>query len=230
MRRVFFCFVLICVASAASAEEPWADFTFSKMNGPYDRVDEDVSWTPEGPVSMTLSSPDHQLEVLENNVQLRPIEEGVYETRTRVRFRGEGDLVAKIDALGSAGDLRDHVVVPEQEVEVDAKVRFVSLSNGDVQVVSVWMPKTLSIRIQSGLGEQLYGICNIALAILGIDCSMLERVFTTAIVPLPEPGTSTTLTAEQLSPGERQRLREYLAATGGFSTIAATAGDGTISR
>ncbi len=205
--------------SIGSVEESWSEFTFSKMNDTYYRSGVDVEWSSDGPVSMTLSSPEHQLSILEHQLRLRPLQDGVFESRTRVRFEGQGDLLAKIDALGSAGNLGDHVVIPEQEVEVEGKLRFFFLPDGEVRVVTVWLPKTVSLRIESGLGQQLFGVCNIALSIFGVDCSLLERVFTTAIVPLPEPGSSTTLTLEQMTAEEGVRLREYLSVTGAGSSI-----------
>lgn len=206
------CALPLCVPTLA--QPGWTEFTFSKMNTAYESTDADVAWSSEGAVKVHVTSPEHRLEVLEHDVRLRPLGNGLYDLRSRVRFRGEGEIDAKVDALGSAGNMSDHVVIPEQEVEVAGTLRLVPLEGGDVRVFAVELPKTVKVEIESGLGQQLYAICNITLAILtGADCRLLEGAFTSARVPMPEPGTSTTLTAEQMTSVEAVRLHGWVTAT-----------------
>ena len=212
-RNVAVALILLATWPVA-AQDGWTSFTFSKMNTVYERTDTDVAWSSSGSIGIEMTSPDHHLEILEHGVELRPLGDGLYDSRTRVRFRGEGDINAKVEALGSAGDFNDHVVIPEQEVEVEGTLRLVPLEGEDVEVVAVELPAAVTVEIESGLGRRLYTICNLTLAILaGADCRLIEGAFTKVPVPMPEAGTATVLTAEQMTSVEAVRLHAWVTAT-----------------
>ncbi len=212
--RSFAVAVVLLTAAPVAAQAEWTSFTFSKVNTVYNRTDTDVAWSSGGSIGIEMASPNHRLELLENQVELRPLGDGLYDSITRVRFRGEGDIKAKVDALGSVGDFSDHLVIPEQEVEVAGTLRLVPREGDEVEVVAVDLPAVVTVEIESGLGRQLYTICNLTLAILvGADCRLIEAAFTTVPVPLPEAGTATVLTSEHMSSVEAVRLHAWVTAT-----------------
>ena len=78
------------------------------------------------------------------------------------------------------------------------------------------LPKSVRVRIQSGVGSRIVGFCDRAAALLfsDVDCAVLNRALSTAVVPLPDPGESFLLENAELTAAERLRIDAYLAPEG----------------
>ena len=143
-------------------------------------------------------------------MDLRAASDNAYEARVRVNFSGEGDVVAEIGMAGSQTVVEDHVSVPQQEVEVLSRLRFLRVEGGyEIEVVE--LPESLEVAIESRLGQRMVSICASALVLLGVRCDGLAGLFATATVPLPEEGGVYFLPEENLSRAERVRLDRFLA-------------------
>jgi hypothetical protein len=196
--------------SAAAAEDDWTTFQFEAYNREYVNVRSNAEWTQKGAIKMKVRSPTHRLVIRDHELALKPEGEGRFRTRIRVTFSGEGDLEADISLVGADQHLKDHVIVPLQEVEVLALLRFTRVDDG-YEIETVELPPEVDVAIESRLGSQLVETCRGALKILGVKCSGVAAAFSTASVPLPEPGGTYFIDESQLARSERKRLDKFLA-------------------
>lgn len=194
---------------AIAADGDWSAFQFEAYNREYVNVRSNTEWEQGGPVSMKVRSPAHRLVIRDHGVELRPRGEGAFDVRVRVNFSGEGDLVADIGLVGAETRMEDHVVVPLQEIEVEARVRFTAVEGG-YEIETLELPEVVNVAIESRLGGQLVDTCKSTLAILGINCRGLDAMFSNAPVPMPKPGGHYFISEDQLSDSERRRLNRFL--------------------
>ena len=195
--------------TATADDEDWTSFQFEAYNREYVNVRSSAQWEQGGPVSVKVSSPAHRLVIRDHGVELRPRGEGVFDARVRVSFSGEGDLLADVGLVGAETRMEDHVVVPLQEVEVEARVRFAAIEGG-YEIETLELPEVVNVAIESRLGRQLVDTCKQTLAILGINCSGLDAMFSNAPVPMPKPGGQYFISDDQLGRTERRRLNRFL--------------------
>lgn len=202
--------VVACLAAASAAEDGWTTFEFESYNREFVNIRSDARWERDGPIRATLTSPSHRLSIRDHTVDLRPGGDAAYEARVRVNFSGEGDVIAELEMAGADTTLEDHVTAPQQEVEVNARLRFRRVEGG-YEIETLEMQETIEVEIESRLGEQIVGICQSALAFLGVRCSGIEAMFSSATVRLPEAGATYFIAEDKLSRGERARLDRFLA-------------------
>ena len=204
--------LLLCLALTtawAGADDEWTTFEFEAYNREYVNIRSNARWTRQGPIQATLSSPAHRLSIRDHSVDLRPSTAGSYEARIRVNFSGEGDVFAELEMAGAETKLEDHVVAPRQEVEVMARIRFRQVDGG-YEVETLELPPSVEVEIESRLGEQIIGVCQSALVLLGVQCGGLDEMFSSATIPLPKAGGTYFISEEQLTPAERVRLNRFL--------------------
>jgi hypothetical protein len=202
--------ILALLASAATAEDAWTTFQFEAYNREYVNVRSNAEWTQDGAIKMKVRSPAHRLVIRDHELALKPDGEGRFRTRIRVGFSGEGDLEADLSLVGADKRLEDHVIVPLQEVEILALVRFTRVDDG-YEIETLELPQEVEVAIESRLGNQLVKTCSGALSILGVKCSGLAAAFSTAAVPLPPEGGTYFLDAQQLTRSERRKLDRFMA-------------------
>ena len=203
--------LLACLAlGALAAAEGWTSFEFEHYNREYVNIRSGTQWERSGTIEATLTSPEHRLSIRDHSVDLQPAPEETYLARIRVNFSGEGDVVAELRMAGADTLLEDHVTAPQQEVEVLARLRFRQVDGG-YELETVELPQSIEVEIESQLGDRIVGICQSGLSLLGVQCGGLDAMFSTATIPLPQPGGTYFIPEDNLSKAERIRLNRFLA-------------------
>jgi hypothetical protein len=204
-------FAVTLAGPLAIAQDDWTRFEFEAYNREYVDLRTSTRWERRSPIRATLSSPSHRLSIRDHSVDLRPAANGTYEARVRINFSGEGQIAAEIGGAG-ATRLEDHVSAPQQEVEVNARIRFHRVEGG-YEIDTVEMQESVEVAIESELGGQIVELCRTALALLGADCRGVRSMFSSATIDLPEAGGSYFISEDRLSRSERLRLDRFLERT-----------------
>ena len=206
--------LLVAGRGAQSQTEAPGQLQFARLNRTYSDVITEIDPIRQGPFTVRLSSPRHQLTVRSHLLRLEPGLGGSHSAELRVDFSGKGWLVADvdIDGLGGRGGrLEDEVTVPAQSQTVEGRARVRKVAEGYL-ITPEQLPKSVRVRIQSGIGSRMVGFCDsAALYFLDVDCGALNRALSTAVVPLPAAGESYLLENAELTAAERQRIDGYLA-------------------
>jgi hypothetical protein len=202
-------------APAAPAAAPPGQFAFQRLNRSYGEVVSEIEPIRQGPVSVRLSSPRHDLTVRSHLLRLEPGAGGSHSAELRVDFMGKGWLVADVNVAGIAGiggRLEDEVTVPLQSQTVEGRVKLHKVAEGYL-VTPEQLPRRLAVRARSGVGTRIVGFCDRAALVLlsNLDCPALDRALSTLVVPLPPPGESYLLAESDLTVEERRRIDAYLA-------------------
>lgn len=213
MRLILFGTLVAAVAvlalPSATGADDWTSFEFDSYNREYVNLRPGASWETSGPLEVRMRSPAHRLRVFDHRLDLRRRGDGTYDSRIRVRFSGDGDIVAEVGMGSAVQRLEDHVHAPDQEVEVLARLGFREVEAG-YEIEAIELPPSVTVRIESELGTRMVTICQTAFAFLGIRCGTVEAMFSRAAVPLPDSGGLYFLSSERLSRAERLRLSRFL--------------------
>ena len=212
LRRLCAVLILVPLASPALGAEPVGiDLRFDRLNGSYENLVAEVEPIVSGPLTVHLSSPEHQLELTSNRLELERLEDGRHTARVSVRFTGSGSLNTELDFGGIPASLEDRVVFPEQEVTVDGKVSIERSADGYLVTVEE-LPGFVTVEMHSRLGAELVAWCSrLALFVAGdAGCADLERQLTHPRLPLPAPGFRQLVRSEELTAEERDQIDLYL--------------------
>jgi hypothetical protein len=204
---------LLALSAAQSVEAQLGlELRFERLNGPYDDLVAQVEPIESGPVTIRLSSPEHHLELKENQLDLSPLGGGLHAVRGLVRFSGTGKLIADLDFGGVPASLQDEVVFPEQETIVEGKIRIEVVDDGYRLTVED-LPRFIDLEIHSKLGSELVVWCSrLALFVAGdAGCGDLDRELSHPRLPLPAPGASHLVRRDELTAAEQAQLDLYLA-------------------
>jgi len=187
-------------------------FRFERFNRSYPEVIPEIAPIEQGPLTIQLSSPKSNLTLRSHFLRLEPGPGGSHSAELRVEFLGKGRLVADVDVAGLATRFQDDVLVPPQAATLEGRVRL-AREPGAYVITTEQLPKQMKVRIQSGIAGQVVGFCDRIPALLApdLDCERLNRLLSTATVPLPPAGESYLLEDADLTPEERSRLDAYLA-------------------
>jgi hypothetical protein len=187
------------------------ELRFERLNRGYRGVAPEILPIEEGPLTIRLTSPRNDLTVRSHRLRLEPGAGNSHSAELRIEFTGKGWLVADVEAAGLSTRLEDEVRVPPQALEMQGRVR-VRRVQGGYEVTPEQLPRSVSVRIESGIGRQLMSVCDgvAALPLTEVDCPALERALTRAVVPLPAAGESFLLEDAELTPEERGQLDGYL--------------------
>ena len=199
---------LLLLVGSAGADD-WTGFEFDSYNREYVNLRPGASWETRGPLTVRMTSPAHRLRIFDHRIDLRRRADGTYDTRIRVRFSGDGEVVARVGMGSAAQSLEDHVHAPDQEVEVRGRLTFRVVEDG-YEIETLALPESVAVRIESELGARMVSVCQSAFAFLGIQCAAVEALLSRAEVPLPAAGGVYFLAAERLSRAERVRLDRFL--------------------
>jgi len=188
------------------------EFSFSRLDGTH--VFGEVATAPSawGPLNLRLRAKDAQVRVLSHRVVLSPLEDGTHQARFAARVEGTGAVFAEVTVLGFADEQADHVTLPPQDQNLAGRVRLGR--EGDVyRVTTVEVPRQVTVRMQSRLGERLAQWCEgiPLLESLGGDCGGLRKALSSATVSLPRAGETYEIRRDELTEPERQALDRYLA-------------------
>jgi hypothetical protein len=198
-------------ASAPAASAP-GQFEFGRLNRSYRDVVSEIEPIRQGPITVRLSSPRQELVVRDHLLRLEPGPGGSHSAELRVDVSGKGWLVADVDVAGIGGRLEDEVTVPPQSQTVEGRAKIRKVAEG-YEITPEQLPKSVRVRIRSGIGSRLVDFCDRATGLLfsDMDCGGLDRALSTAVVPLPAAGESYLLEQSDLTAAERQRIDGYLA-------------------
>lgn len=203
----------LSAALASRASAPLV-YEFERHNGTYTGLETVLPPIVRGPLTVRLSSPRYDLEVLANRLELAPGEDCRQRATLWGRFLGEGELVADVELGAFPAGFEDRVRIPEQEKEVEAVVTVEPVETG-YRVTLEELPAAVTVRIESDLVGGLVSFCRrVSVFVIGdAGCSALDRALSNPSLSLPEPGTDFVLRRDQLEPDERERLDAHLSAT-----------------
>lgn len=207
--------LLLLGGAAPGSSTPSGELRFERFNRGYDQAVPEILPIEEGPVTVRLSSPRNSLTVRNHGLRLEPGAGSSFTADLRVEFSGKGWLVADVDIGGVSTRLQDEVRVPFQALEMQGRIRLRKVRGG-YEVTPEQLPKSVSVRIESGVGRSLVDLCDgvSALPLADVDCAALQRSLSRAVVPLPAAGESFLLEDTDLTPAERRQLDGYLAGSG----------------
>ena len=216
MRRLCatFAFVaLVLLASRPGGTAVPGQIQLQRLNRSYSEVAPEIFPVVEGPLTVRLSSPRHQITVRRHLLRLEPGSGGSHSADLSIEFQGKGWLVADVAAGPVATRLQDEVLVPPQVAKIQGRVRIRKIQGG-YGITPEQLPKRLGVRIQSGIGRQLVNVCDGASVLLALDCPGLERSLSRAVIPLPEAGEEYLLEDAELTAAERSQIDGYLSGQG----------------
>lgn len=200
------------VVGAAAGSRSGGVFELTSLNHRYEEMGTGLAPIRQGPITIQLSSPRHQLDLLSNRLELVPGADGSYGVTLDLEFSGGGALVADFDVSGVRSHLEDELEVPAQKRTLVARAR-ISRTSAGYEVTPLELPATFEVTIHSRVGSQLVSACS-SLAALGLvptSCDSLGQALSTAVIPLPAPGETYLLEAERFSAADRRRLDDFLA-------------------
>lgn len=166
----------------------------------------------QGPLTLTVASPEHRLVVHRVRVWLAlrgesATAEGGALVRidTEVDFEGEGQLDIHLSAPGMNQRFADTVVARRQNVRAHATVRVEPHPEGYIVTMAEPGP-AVPLAIESGLMRQIVGLCQglAVLPMMSLDCDALDRALSVVRVPQPQPGERFFLPYEYLGEAERE--------------------------
>ena len=208
--------LLALAAGVGIGASPAGVFEFKSLNRRYSQLTSDIAPYTTGPLTVYLSSPRHELELVSNRLALTPLGKGAYQLALTVEFAGNGDLVADLDVSGTKSRFTDLLTVPPQQRTVEAKVEIARSKSGFL-ITPRELPASFNITIQSRLGGQLLTACRPLSLLVALDCGALEQAFTRVEVPLPPTGETYLFELERLSEAERHGFDAFLAQTGALT-------------
>jgi len=185
--------------------------TSDRVNGVHEDLDVDISPIELGPVVIRLSTPSYRLEVLEHELQLGAVGDGVDAGRVRARFSGEAQLVAELGMGDVTSEIDDNIELPLQEIDLRGRVELVRVGDG-YQVTTLETPSHVEIQMESDLAGHLELLCRgfAVMAMGNIDCDSLDQLLSRIKVPLPETGRQFFIASSDLTPHEQRQIEEYL--------------------
>ena len=203
----------LCLAAVLLAAPPLRaeEFSFAPLNRTYRDLVSDFAPLQQGPITLTLSSPNQTLTLRRNLARLVRRPDGTFDGRVEVDLEGKGWLIGDLDWSGSGTRFQDELVLLPQTVVLEGRAA-IERSPGGYTIKALAMPATVRLRIASKLVAELVVWCDRA-AILpwsGLDCRGLERSLTEVAVPLPPSGESYFLSDADLGPEGRARFDAFL--------------------
>ena len=185
--------------------------TSDRVNGVHQDLDVDIAPIELGPVVIRLSTPSYRLEVLEHELQLGAVGDGVDAGRVKARFSGKAHLVAELGVGDVTSEIDDNIELPLQEIDLEGRVELVREGDG-YRVTTLETPSHLEIQVESDLAGRLELLCRgFAIMAMGsIDCESLDQSLTRIKLPLPELGREFIISSSDLTPHERQQIEDYL--------------------
>lgn len=165
-----------------------------------------LSSVEQGPITLDLRSPAHELTVHANRLVLEPLDDGLIHGIFEVDLEGWGDLEVDVRTIAGTTPMEDRVVAKRQWVRTEAKIHLELAPAGYwLTMVEAFRP-SVGVLIESQLARQLVDACRGMKAIPlfgGLDCDSLSASLTRVEIPMPEPGTRYYIASSLLSPGEQ---------------------------
>ena len=211
--------LLTCVSVAvgisslrAEDPDPYTHTLYSdRLNGVHSDLKAEISPVTVGPVTVRLTTPSHNLEVLEHELRLGPVDKRVDAATLRARYQGEAQVVAELELAGMTSEIDDHIVLPLQETEITGLVEIARDGDG-YRVTTIETPSHVEIQVESDLAARLEILCRgFAVMTMGnVDCEALDQALSVVKIPLPEPGQEYFISSADLTEEERRQIEAYL--------------------
>jgi len=201
------------MSSSVVGETPAYTHTLrsDRVDGTHTEFATDLAPVTLGLMTIQLRPTHQRLEVIEHELALGPVDAGLDAARIRARFEGEADLVAELDVAGVVSEIEDHIVLPQQELEVAGVVEM-RRQGDEIVVTTVENPDSVTVEIESDLAGKLQILCRgLAVMAMGnLDCDGLGEQLSVLSVPLPEPGREFSVALSDLTAEERRQIEAYL--------------------
>ncbi len=174
------------------------------VNGQYTELDANLKPIEQGPLTIRLSSPEHQLTVHRNHMTFAADGSGAYAATVEVELEGGGKLFADVEGVGMSSRFEDDVEAPRQTLKVAGKVRLERVDGG-YRVTFVEAPTASRVEIKSNVIRQIVNFCSAldGIPLISLDCPAIDKSLTRQQVPMPQAGEHFFLTQERLSEEER---------------------------
>ena len=192
--------------------EPYSHVLISdRVDGVHADLAADLAPIEVGPVTVTLTSPSHSIEVLEHQLLIGFGESGADTARVKARYQGKAKLIAELEIGGVASEIEDEIELPLQETEIAGLIEIARDGDG-YRVTVLEAPEHVEIQIESNLAGQLGMLCRgfAVLSMGNVDCEAVDQAMSRLRVPLPEPGEEYLVAREALTEGELEQLESYL--------------------
>lgn len=201
----------LMLAAALLATAPGIELSFERVFGTYENVDVDALPVTRGALNVQLSSPENSVTLEAGSLLLEPAEDGLHKAVIDVTFSGEGRLITEISIGTLPTRFEDQVRFPRQRRAITAWVTIEAAEEG-YRVVTVELPETVEIELESALAADLVGFCRrMSLFTAGdAGCDTLAENLSHPKLPLPKPGTDFLVKSSDLTEVERERLDLYL--------------------
>lgn len=198
------------VAEAVAAER--GVFELTSMNRRYTELAPDIEPVAWGSMTVTLSSPRHELILERTHLELTALGGGAYDLVLDLGFSGSGELIADLDVGGVRSRLEDELTIPSQLERLEARVRMERVPAG-YRITTEELPETFAVEIQSRVAGQVMVACRPLSLFVGIDCNGLDRALSRLAIPLPDPGETYLVESARFSDDELRSLDAFLART-----------------
>lgn len=194
---------------AGRAEE----LSFPLLNRTYADLVSDFAPIRQGPMTLTLSSPNQKLTVRRHGLRLTRRADASFDAVVEVELMGKGWLVGDIDFSGASTRLQDELILLPQTVTLEGRAKIERAADG-YRIEALALPAQVALRISSKLGNSVVSWCDSVslLPFTRLDCRGLERSLGTVNVPLPAAGESYLLPDRELRAEDRAALDALLRA------------------
>ncbi|MCG8455566.1 MAG: hypothetical protein MI919_04735 [Holophagales bacterium] len=205
-RALAVCLVLAGLFATSAEAEDRAELQISAVNGTYRDLDGALAPVEQGPVTIVLRSPSHELVVHGNRLALERAEGGDVNAVFEADVEGWGNLELELRTAAGVTPMRDRVEAGRQWLRAEGKIRLEHESGGyGLTLVEAFRP-TVGIQIRSEVARQMVDSCRTLRAFpmfAVLDCDALSARLGRVEIPMPEPGTRYHVPAALLSPAER---------------------------
>ncbi len=214
MRTVLAWIALSCVLITSAAATQTMVIVLERLNGTYTNLGGGVREVRNGLVVVRPTSQSNLFELHANRLELTPLGNDEHLAVFWVRFEGKADVEAEILVGGlSGGTLTDEVTVPNQERTIESRIKL-ERREDDYLITVVESPRDFSVTVQSRLGGQIVSVCeSLTRLTFGSSCDGLDAALSNPRIPMPGPGEEFVLDSGELTPEERARFDQYLAAS-----------------
>ncbi|MEM8994769.1 MAG: hypothetical protein AAGF23_08260 [Acidobacteriota bacterium] len=212
--RRFGVFLLTVLCVLASAPTAGADeVEIAIMNGVYENLDAGLVPFRQGPVTLLIRSPEHQLQVHANRLILERRADGTLDAAFEADVEGWGQLIVDVQAAGSSTTFEDRVDVPRQWLRTRGEVGLERAEGGWNVTFHDYVHDAVGVQIKSAVSAQVVDTCRtlVSLGFAVIDCDGVQASLTRIQVPLPERGSTFLIRRELLREEEAELFDRFAA-------------------
>ncbi|MEO1086047.1 MAG: hypothetical protein AAFY88_17545 [Acidobacteriota bacterium] len=206
-------FLTVCCALANAASVGADEVEIAAMIGVYENLDAGLVPFQQGPVTLLIRSPEHQLRVHGNRLSLERRADGTLDAAFEADVEGWGQLIVDVQAAGSSTTFEDRVEVPRQWLRTQGEVGLERADGGWNVTFHDYVHDAVGVQIKSAVSAQVVDACRtmVSLGFAAIDCDGVQASLTRIQVPLPERGSSFLIRRELLREVEAELFDRFAA-------------------